>query len=156
MRQIKISDSARASINREAKRSYDGLETGGILLGTETRSGNIIIRHAGDPGPGAQRGQNTFIRDLEHAQKLAQTAWNTDKSEWIGEWHTHPSGPLSPSNVDLHSYLRHLHDRELAFARFVAIIACVDSSGRTTTATWLIDSKQIQRIKMEKMNDTEL
>ncbi len=106
---VTITDVALSAIAREALRSVDGLETGGILLGDDATDG-IVIRHAGGPGPKATRGERTFMRDLDHARRLADSAWSEDRSQWIGEWHTHPTGGLSPSEVDLHSYMRHLHD----------------------------------------------
>lgn len=137
-----ITDVALSSIAHEALRSIDGLETGGILLGDDVTD-EIGIRHAGGPGPNATRGGRTFMRDLDHARRLADSAWLEDRSQWIGEWHTHPTGGLSPSQVDLHSYMRHLHDPELGFDRFVAIIAGFDSWARVVVATWLVERDRI-------------
>lgn len=137
-----ITDVALSAIAREAVQSVDGLETGGILLGNDAADG-IDIRHAGGPGPNATRGERTFTRDLDHARRLANSAWSEDRSQWIGEWHTHPTGGLSPSEVDLHSYLRHLHDPELRFDRFVVIIAGFDSFAHVIVATWIVDRNHI-------------
>jgi integrative and conjugative element protein (TIGR02256 family) len=145
---ISISADALSLINREAQRSADGLETGGILLGTETH-GNISIRHAGDPGPNARRHPRNFVRDLHHAQQLATAAWREDHSQWIGEWHTHPSSDLTPSSLDLDSYLRHLHDPELQLDRFVAIIVEANASGRVRSATWLVDLDRIYLVNLQ-------
>jgi integrative and conjugative element protein (TIGR02256 family) len=144
-----ITDVALTSIAREALRSADGLETGGILLGDDGTDG-IGIRHAGGPGPNATRGERTFLRDLDHARRLADSAW-LDRSQWIGEWHTHPTGGLSPSEVDLHSYMRHLHDPELGFDRFVAIIAGFDASARVVVATWLVERDRIWSVVPERL-----
>lgn len=140
-----ITDAALASIASEALRSIDGLETGGILLGADVAD-EIDIRHAGDPGPNASRSERTFLRDLDHARCLADSAWLEDRSQWIGEWHTHPTGGLSPSAVDLRSYMRHLQDPELGFERFVAIIAGFDSSAQVVVATWLIEQDRIRPV----------
>ncbi|EME18528.1 integrative and conjugative element protein, VC0181 family [Rhodococcus triatomae BKS 15-14] len=145
-----IADVALDAIAREALQSVDGLETGGILLGADT-PGGIVIQHAGDPGPNAKRGERTFLRDLNHARELAQAAWVEDGSQWLGEWHTHPTGGLSPSDVDLHSYMRHLHDVDLGFDKFVAIIAGFDSSARVVVATWIIERDRIQSVPLRKL-----
>lgn len=129
-----ITDVALSSIAREALRSIDGLETGGILLGDDVTD-EIGIRHAGGPGPNATRGERTLVRDLDHARRLADSAWLEDRGQCIGEWHTHPTGSLSPSQVDLHSYMRHLHDPELGSDRFVAIIAGFDSWARAVAGS---------------------
>lgn len=125
-------------IGEEAIRSRDGLETGGILLGTD-RGQEVVIRQAGGPGPKARRESNRFLRDLTHAQQLAELAWKEDQSQWIGEWHTHPSGDLTPSNYDLKAYSRHLHDPELSFKRFLTIIVVPTPTGEFTAAAWVVD-----------------
>lgn len=148
-----ISDAARLAITTEALRSVDGLETGGILLGTDVADG-ITIRHAGDAGPNAIRGECTFSRDLEHAQRISKLAWTEDGSQWIGEWHTHPTGELVPSDVDLRSYQRHLHDPELTFDRFVAIITRPDPVSGIRVLAWLIDRHQAQHVPLTPLVDT--
>ncbi len=135
-----ITDVALSSIAREALRSTDGLETGGILLGDDVSDG-IGIRHG--PGPKATRGERSLMRDLDHVRYLADSAWLEDRSQWIGEWRTHPTGELSPSQVDLRSYMRHLNDPELGFDRFVAIIAGFDSPAQVVAATWLTERDRI-------------
>lgn len=106
----------------EAPRSTDGNETGGILLGHDTAQG-LVVTVAGDPGPNAERAPDRFRRDLKHAQRLADEAYDRDGSVWIGEWHTHPTGPAVPSGVDLETYLSHLSREDLGFDRFLALIA---------------------------------
>ncbi|WP_217900781.1 hypothetical protein [Rhodococcus sp. 14-2470-1b] len=79
-----ITDVALSAIAREALRSVDGLETGGILLGNDATD-RIDIRHAGGPGPNATSGERSFMRDLGHARRLADSAWSEDRSQWVGE-----------------------------------------------------------------------
>ncbi|WP_350349066.1 Mov34/MPN/PAD-1 family protein [Agromyces sp. G08B096] len=149
---VSITDAALTAITREAPRSLDGLETGGILLGTDTADG-VLIRHAGDAGPSAARGERTFLRDLDHARQFAESAWVEDGSQWIGEWHTHPTGELAPSDVDLNSYMRHLHDPDLGFDQFVAIIAGLDSSSRIIVSTWLIERNRFRPVPLMRLLD---
>lgn len=147
-----LSAPASRVIATESLLSTDGLETGGILLGT--CSGNLIeVRHAGGPGPNAQRETHTFNRDLNHAQHLAELAWVEDQSLWIGEWHTHPSADLTPSPLDLDSYLRHLHDPDLNFDQFVAMIVGLDTQARPVIATWLIERHQARPIPLRSARD---
>lgn len=146
---ISITDSALSTIAVESRRSTDGLETGGILLGSESANA-IQIRHAGDPGPNAHRAPQNFLRDLQHAQQLAQEAWTRDGSQWIGEWHTHPSGDLTPSDLDLHSYLRHLHDPDLQLDHFVAIIVSGNATTNPTATAWLIERHQAQEVPLRR------
>src|SRR5689334_3712677 len=81
--------------------AQDGFETGGILLGHHHDDGRLVVTTAGDPGPQAVRRRASFRRDQAHGQALADAAWSHDRSVWLGDWHTHPRGPVQPSTVDL-------------------------------------------------------
>jgi integrative and conjugative element protein (TIGR02256 family) len=146
---VSITESARAVIARESLRSLDGSETGGILLGTDSPEG-IVIRHAGGPGPNARRSSCTFLRDRDHAQQLADAAWRRDRSQWIGEWHTHPSSELIPSDLDLDSYRHHLHDPDLELDHFVALIVGLHTNRGITVATWLVDRRHAWNIRLRQ------
>jgi integrative and conjugative element protein (TIGR02256 family) len=121
MRVVTLSSAALSVISTEATASADGLETGGILLGHDDGS-TMHVTVAGDPGPDAVREKRRFLRDLAHAQTLADDAYERDASVWIGEWHTHPDGPPEPSDVDLTTYAKHLADGRLGFDRFLSVI----------------------------------
>lgn len=144
-----IAPAAQHTITREALRSRDGLETGGILLGPDTISA-ILISRAGDPGPRARRTEHSFLRDLWHAQSLANAAWYEDGHQWIGEWHTHPAGDLAPSALDLHSYVQHLHDPELHLDWFVSlVVGLTPDASITTAAAWLIERHRVRALTQD-------
>lgn len=148
--EVVITETALATVTKEARRSQDGLETGGILLGHDTPD-QVLIRHAGDPGPQAVRGPRHFHRDLEHAQQLARAAWNQDQSLWIGEWHTHPAASAKPSELDLNSYLRHLHDPELGLDKFIAIIVILDPTAMNAVA-WVVNRHTVQSVRLRSVS----
>jgi hypothetical protein len=85
-----------------------------------------VIEEAGDPGLKADRRPDYFLRDLAHAQQLAAEAWERDKAIWVGEWHTHPKGPIHPSARDLSTYVALIADASLEFRAFVSIIVVPD------------------------------
>ncbi|MGW6278434.1 Mov34/MPN/PAD-1 family protein [Kribbella sp. NPDC055071] len=145
---VSITGAALDAIAREAQQSRDGLETGGILLGHDFGH-RIEIRHAGDAGPDALRGPHTFDRDLAHATALATTAWTHDRSQWLGEWHTHPNQEPVPSLRDLISYLHHLDDPDLDFTQFISIIV-TEIEGAMHAVTWLIDSTYATPISLRR------
>lgn len=129
---VAIDRSALSAIVAEAKRSVDGLETGGILLGDDTihipgpHDDGPYVRHAGGPGPAAVRQANFFRPDYLQAQRDALDAFALDGSNWLGTWHTHPGlGPVRhtrPSSADLRVYRQHLADEAVGLTRFVALI----------------------------------
>jgi integrative and conjugative element protein (TIGR02256 family) len=138
---IRLVAGAAETIRREAPASGDGSETGGILLGHDLDD-TIHVTIAGDPGPKAERRPDGFLRDLAHSRRLADDAYDEDGSVWIGEWHTHPSGPATPSDIDMNTYGQLLSDPELVFTRIVSIIvtACpVHGWSELTLVPWLID-----------------
>jgi integrative and conjugative element protein (TIGR02256 family) len=121
---VHISRDAHVVLLAEARRSRDGLETGGICLGSTTDETPCIfdVRVAGTSGSGAQRGRSSFTRDLAHSRVLADNAFERDRSVWIGEWHTHPRGPKRPSQVDMATYRQLLSDPKLGFHVFLSLI----------------------------------
>jgi integrative and conjugative element protein (TIGR02256 family) len=113
-----------------AAAAHDGLETGGILLGTDHGlAGQIIVRRCGGPGPAAIRRRAYFRRDLAHAATVAADAAAADGSAWIGEWHTHGNAMSEPSDHDLRTYQKLLDDPDLVFARILAVIVLAGPGG---------------------------
>jgi Prokaryotic homologs of the JAB domain len=112
---------------RGAAASADGSETGGFLFGVEESTNGpqraVVVRHAGDPGPTADRRPRFFRPDVAHAQQLALDAFAADGSQWVGTWHTHLRWRAGrPSAADLSTYRAHLHDPALGFAHFLSIV----------------------------------
>jgi len=135
---VTISVQAFEAIREELQTESPELETGGILLGHD-EGAVISVLHAGAGGPHAVRQTRHFLRDLAFSQLLALDKWYLDSSEWIGEWHSHPSGELIPSPTDFRSYLTHLADEELRFSRFISIIVCTDGES-FRAAAWVVAS----------------
>lgn len=116
-----------AAIATAAALSVDGRETGGILLGRDPDAvGLIKVVCASGPGPHAIRGPSSFLRDLNYSRRLARLAYERERLQWVGDWHTHPQGPRVPSAFDLRTYASHLSNPELNFEAFVAVIVTPD------------------------------
>ncbi len=118
---VTLAEAAACSIAGHATASSDGLETGGLLLG-HLHPDRVVVNYAGGPGPLALREPTRFQRDLAHARDLARAAWRLDRGIWLGEWHTHPLGPVTPSDIDLRTYLTHLNDPDLTLPSFLSLI----------------------------------
>lgn len=145
---VRLTSEAFATICAEAVVSADGRETGGILLGFDAdESGEALALEAGGPGPNAERRADFFQRDLAHAQQLADDAYGRRCSRWIGEWHTHPRGFLTPSRKDLRTYRSFLSDPELHFANFIALIVSArDDDWKELVITgWTIERRRVLR-----------
>jgi integrative and conjugative element protein (TIGR02256 family) len=133
-----------AAIQETCRTTQDGLETGGILLGHQHRDGQLSVSRAGDPGPEAIRGSDAFRRDPAHAQRLADAAWSRDRSIWVGDWHTHPRGPASPSQLDLSTYLALLSDPELGFSLFLALVVVPAGPASPVLFPWVITRTDVR------------
>lgn len=129
-----------------------GTETGGIALGRDSGE-TIRITELGDPGPGAIHTSSRFTRDLYHAQDLAVKAWQRDRSQWVGEWHTHPSGELIPSSFDLSIYVRLLNDEALRWERLISLIVAPRSPVRV--AAWVVTLNVARPVQMRIIDDVE-
>lgn len=121
-RTVTLTATAHETIASVCRAERQGRETGGVLLGHQYPNGGLTVTAAGDPGPGAVQTPVSFRRDPRHAEALADAAWQRDGSVWIGDWHTHPTGPSAPSDVDLGAYLALLHDPASGFDVFLALI----------------------------------
>lgn len=131
---IRIAADALQSIRTTIAASESTLETGGAIFGHER---TLHITHAAGPGPAAVHQPHYFLRDLAYTQHIANELYAADRSEWIGEWHTHPYGPAEPSTLDLGTYAGHVTDPELRFDHFVALI-CQLNAPSVRIAAWVI------------------
>ncbi len=136
-------------IRREAARSADGTETGGVLLGFEDPDGvHHWVTQAGGPGPNAVRSAVRFVRDLDHARALAAAAYEVDGSLWIGDWHTHPGGPAMLSSIDLNSYRNVLASSDMD--SFLAILLLPGTEGWTEpwVAGWKVTPEEVRSVEL--------
>ncbi|WNV74443.1 Mov34/MPN/PAD-1 family protein [Geodermatophilus sp. DSM 44513] len=134
---VSLSRHALQTIRETSQAAQDDRETGGIILGHQYADGRLTVTIAGDPGPAAVRTRDSFRRDPSHAQALADAAWSNDRSVWLGEWHTHPRGPVHPSPIDLATYLSLLRDPALTFRAFLALIV-IPVAPEPTIFPWVI------------------
>jgi integrative and conjugative element protein (TIGR02256 family) len=82
-------------------------ESGGILLGS-VRGPHLEITGFTIPAATDERTLISFVRQDRAHQEAADRAWVHSKGEigFMGEWHTHPSGPPLPSMIDRGSWAR--------------------------------------------------
>lgn len=163
---IEIHAEALATITEQVRVGGTVLETGGILLG-HNHHDRCAILVAGDPGPNAVRHRRAFSRDRAHAEDLADAAWAEHQATWVGEWHTHPEGLATPSDIDLASYLDHLNDPDLGFDYFISLIIALlppeqephpyqtDSDGVPAIMTaWVVRAGSVERARITTPQET--
>ncbi|MFB1082501.1 Mov34/MPN/PAD-1 family protein [Jeotgalibacillus sp. JSM ZJ347] len=79
-----------------------GTEFGGALVGYQ-KGEVLIITHASSPGKSAKMTYSSIEFDKEHVTKFCNDI--NKKSDYmlyfLGDWHTHPSKNLNPSQKDI-------------------------------------------------------
>ena len=78
----------------ELMKSFDKVETGGILIGKYTNNNTIAeISFICGPPPDSKYGKYSFERGVIGLKEMLEF--------YIGEWHTHPKASPIPSGTDL-------------------------------------------------------
>ena len=163
---IEMSAEALATITEQVRVGGTVLETGGILLGHNHSDGCTILV-AGEPGPNAVRHRRAFSRDRAHAEGLANAAWAEHQATWVGEWHTHPEGLATPSEIDLASYLDHLNDPDLGFEYFISLIVALlpaeqeqhpmehgSGGGPVVLTAWVVRAGSVEPARITTQQET--
>jgi [CysO sulfur-carrier protein]-S-L-cysteine hydrolase len=95
-------------------------EIGGVLMGEQIEPGNFrVVDLSIDKDTG---GRAQFVRSLEaHAAALdaffERTGHDYDRFNYLGEWHSHPGFPVTPSVTDAASMFELVHgERGIDFA----------------------------------------
>ena len=77
-------------------------ETGGILMGYWVSRDEVVLTHATGPGPHACRKRRSLEMDGDYCQGQLEIVYASSAGAltFLGDWHTHPVGPLHPSQRD--------------------------------------------------------
>lgn len=77
-------------------------EAGGVLLGAY-RGADMEVTGLTRPGPMDQRRLYSFTRTDPLHDAANRLAWERSGGtvSYVGEWHSHPSGRVTPSSLDL-------------------------------------------------------
>jgi integrative and conjugative element protein (TIGR02256 family) len=79
-------------------------ETGGVLVGRNLGP-HLLIEYATLPGPKAEHSPTSFRRDGDYTQAVLESIYESSGgiSDYLGEWHSHPTGLKRPSPRDVRS-----------------------------------------------------
>lgn len=77
-------------------------ETGGVLMGYISKTGEPVITNVVGPGPKAEHSRMAFVPDYGfHEREVARIyAASRRCITYMGDWHTHPMGSEKLSNKD--------------------------------------------------------
>lgn len=141
-------------LERLAARSDDGLECGGQLFGPR-RFGTIEISQAEYMGPAAVRAHDSLTLDGAHDLHLAGELSRSSDGyvRVVGHWHTHPSGPGTPTPADLRVWSD--KRRELDLQTFVGVIVTpqLRPTGGSRSFAWPKVSAWVVRAQAFDLSD---
>jgi|SRR6185369_4030738 len=93
---------ALSALVTEGRRSYPK-ETGGNLLGYWSAEHEAVVTHIIGPGPAAVHSPVRFEPDANWQAEQIGLFYDAfdGRLTYLGDWHTHPSGPAFPSDLDV-------------------------------------------------------
>lgn len=126
---------------RDALRRAGGKEVGGQIFGEQLAPSDFVateLTFQKRPGSLAR-----FVVDLIQAARDAirffdRTEHRYARFNYIGEWHSHPSFEVRPSDVDLTAMRRLVRDPSFR-GRFAVLMITRLDSDRLTCGAWLFD-----------------
>jgi hypothetical protein len=98
---ILVDADALTTLQKYRQDSADKPEAGGILIGYR-RDEHLHITYATEPSEEDIRSRYSFERVAKTHQSTATEQWNRSggKTDYLGEWHSHPEVYPSPSRID--------------------------------------------------------
>lgn len=129
-----IAEPVLAELIAECER-VDPCETGGVLLGYwGDGTQEPVITHSFGPGPDAVHERDRFRPDQPH--QLAEIARLYESSErtlqYLGDWHSHPSGSGDLSTLDCRTLRRIARCRTARAARPLMLVLAGKSAWEPT------------------------
>lgn len=97
-----------STIHREAERAFPR-ETGGVLLGyADVTNTELVVTASVGPGPLARHSRWAFVPDHKYQEEQVAKMYTASGRIWtyLGDWHSHPDGPLRMSTADRRTLAR--------------------------------------------------
>jgi len=108
-------------------------EMGGAIVGWIAVEGVAYIEDILEPGPKSARSKTHCSRDPEYTNiKLKEYHDSSNgKAVYLGEWHSHIDGIVSPSHTDVMSMFNITSDQDYLITTPLAIIISIDSKKKS-------------------------
>lgn len=126
-------------------------ETGGVLIGY-TVDGAAVLQHAVGPGPAAIHERSRFVPDYEfHTREVAKYyEASGQQCEYLGDWHSHPSGLPTLSRQDLRTMRGIASSRAARCPRPLMLIVSSETvDGHWLSAAWMMRRRPTRCLPLE-------
>lgn len=117
-----LTEQALKQIRQEMK-DYEGIETGGPLVGY-IEGDKIVVTNAAGPGPNGIRKRNSVLIDGKYATDFCYGFQKKSDGQlyYVGDWHVHPINYLYLSKKDLRAGVIMLNDNVCVVQYFLSVI----------------------------------
>lgn len=109
-----------AALRRAGRREIGGILMGECLAPDYFRVTDITIQFRGGSFASFLRNIRLTLSPLKHF--FEKTAYNYQRFNYLGEWHSHPSFTLEPSGLDIQSMQEIVEDHQVGATFAVLII----------------------------------
>ena len=125
---------------------YRPSETGGILLGYEADSTDLVICDLVDAGPDAERSRSRFTPDGEWQEReVAKLYAESGRLHtYLGDWHSHPAGMARPSRRDKET-ARRIAEHRVARAPRPLMLIIASEQNDWNLAAYRLEGKRMIR-----------
>lgn len=132
-------------IHKWLQTDEESAEAGGYIVGYQHKNTkNVSLERVSHPYEGDIRNRVHFtMRDPRHHYFLVRE--QTNKSYYMGVWHTHPEDIPHPSDTDLDDWKQSLKDEKSACSYILFIIA-----GRKQIRIWAGSNKTGEIVELEE------
>lgn len=155
---VLITENALKSMKEIIMKFGKRAEIGGCLVGCQINN-VLLVTHASDPGPKAKMSRYSINIDNKYTTRFSNriNQLSNNKLYYIGDWHTHLSTDLRPSQTDLRA-LRVLNNyvpRELKNTVISLIMNHFNSSQVKVYKFRTDDGKTLCELQIEFIIDPE-
>ena len=147
---LKISSSALKKLNKFRQIDTSKKEAGGVLLGRFILdSNNIIVDKVTSPKSKDRRTRFSFKKLDSYHQHIINQEWKESKgrTNYIGEWHSHPENHPTPSALDVEEWKRKSKEDIYDNSFLIFIIVGIES-----VSAWMVTKSDQQLMKLEIKN----
>lgn len=112
-------------------------EIGGVMAGEHLADGKFLVKNLSVQRNGTA---TSFVRDpVQHRKFMRRfhllTGHNTERFNYLGEWHSHPSFLALPSTPDLRTMQAEIEDREQTASFLVLLVIKLGHDGGLVGST---------------------
>lgn len=143
--EVHVYDEALAAMVLEGQRCYPN-ETGGLLLGHWVPGQRTVEVHAVvGPGPRAEHHRTSFLPDWAWQQREVARLYAASGRTlaYLGDWHTHPDGPLRPSWMDRMAAMSIARAPEARAPTPILLILALRRAEEPQVGAWLYERRHL-------------